>query len=123
MLDPQGLAFNTLTRKLNPHPKDSIHYVPTFEESLARLAKGQRDDVARLYNEQVGGAQGEVVVVGGFDPVATVKQLEAIFGDWKGGVPYQRIPDVLVEVKGAKESINTPDKENAVYGAALRFAM
>ena len=123
MVDPQGIAFNTLTRTLNPHPKDSIHYVPTFEESLARLAKVQRADVVKLYSEQIGGTNGELVIVGDFDPDATVKQLEAIFGDWKSAVSYQRIPNVLVDVKGTKQSINTPDKENAVYGAAMRFAL
>jgi zinc protease len=123
MVDPQGLAFNTLTRTLNPHPKDSIHYVPTYEESLARLAKVQCTDVVKLYNEQIGAANGELVIVGDFDPDATVKQLETIFRDWKSPVSYQRIPAVLVDVKGSKQTINTPDKENAVYGAAMRFAL
>lgn len=123
MVDPQGLAFNTLTRKINPHPPTSIHYIPTFQESLDRLAKVKRDDVAKIYSEQIGGTVGELAIVGDFDPDATLKQLEAIFADWKSNVAYKRIPDVLVKVKGDKESLNLPDKENAVYGAALRFAM
>lgn len=123
MVDPQGITFRTLTRLLNPHPKDSIHYIPTFEESLERLGKVTRDDVVKIYNEQIGGTIGELAIVGDFDPDATTKQLEAIFGDWKAKTPYKRIPDVIVEAKAAKESINTPDKENAVYGAAFRFAM
>jgi zinc protease len=124
MVDPQGLAFKTLTRLINPHPKDSIHYVPTYEESLERLAKVTRDDVAQIYQDQVGATIGELVIVGAFDPDSTTKQLEAIFAGWKTNVPYERIPDVLAkDVKPAKESINVPDKENAVYGAAVRFAM
>ena len=123
MVDPQGIAFRTLTRTLNPHPKDSIHYVPTFEESLDRLAKVTREDVVKIYSEQIGGNLGELAIVGDFDEAATTKELEAIFADWKAKVPYQRIPDVLVDVKGAKETINTPDKENAVYGAAFRFEL
>lgn len=123
MVDPQGLAFNTLTRTLNPHPVDSIHYVPTYQESLDRLAKVTRDDVVKIYQEQIGGTVGELVIIGDFDPDATTKQLETIFAGWKSSVAYQRIPDVLVSVKGSKQSINTPDKENAVYGAALRFSM
>jgi zinc protease len=124
MVDPQGLAFNSLTRQLNPHPQTSIHYIPTFEESLGRLAKVKRDDVVNVYNQQIGGTTGELVIVGDFDPDATAKQIETIFAGWKTGVAFQRIPSVLVEgVKGSKESINTPDKENAVYGAAFRFAM
>jgi len=123
MVDPQGLAFNTLTRKINPHPATSIHYIPTYQESLDRVAKVKRDDVVKIYTEQVGATVGEIAIVGDFDPDATVKQFEAIFAGWKSNVPYKRIADVLVPVKGEKESLNLPDKENAVYGAALRFAM
>jgi zinc protease len=123
MVDPQGLAFNTLTRTLNPHPKDSILYTPSYDEALANLAKLTRDDVVKLYREQIGGATGELVIVGDFDPDATTKQLESIFAGWKTTTPYVRIPDVLVDVKGSTQSLNTPDKENAVYGAAVRFAM
>ena len=124
MVDPQRLAFERLKRTLNPHPKTSIHYVPTYVESLARLANVKREDVVQIYNEQIGGSVGELAIVGDFDPEATVKELELIFAGWKSDVAYKRIPGVFVEgIKGVKESINTPDKENAVYGAAFRFAM
>jgi zinc protease len=124
MVDPQGLAFNALTRQLNPHPKTSIHYVPTFEESLERLARVKRDDVVKIYQEQIGAASGELAIVGDFDSEATIKHFEGMLADWKSAVPYQRIPSVLVkDVKGSKLSIETPDKENAVYAAALMFAM
>ena len=124
MVDPQGLAFNTLTRTLNPHPKTSIHYVPTFQEALERLAKVQREDVVKIYKEQIGATHGELVIVGDFDPDSTMKQLEAMFADWKSDVPYKRIPTVVVDsVKGSTQTIVTPDKENAVYGAGMRFAM
>jgi zinc protease len=124
MVDPQGLAVNALNRKLNPHPPTSIHYVPTHAESLERLAKVKRDDLVKIYQQQIGGSAGELAIVGDFDPDATVKQLETIFGGWKSEVAYKRIPSVLVkDIKGSKESINTPDKENAVYIAAIKFAM
>jgi len=124
MVDPQGLAFRTLTQKLNPHPKDSIHYIPTHVESLERLAKVTREDVVKIYQQQIGGAAGELAIVGAFDPDAMTKQLETIFAGWKSTTPYQRIPDVLVKgVKASKDSINTPDKENAVYGAGLMLPL
>src|SRR5207244_2394660 len=61
---------------------------------------------------------------GDFDPEETTKQLEAIFAGWKASVPYVRIPQIAdTSVKGGRESILTPDKENAVYAAGLKFAM
>src|SRR5262249_41605062 len=62
---------------------------------------------------------GELVVVGDFDPEATVKQVEGILKDWKSAVPYQRISQTAnLKVPGSRAVINTPDKENAYYMAA-----
>jgi zinc protease len=124
MTDPQSLAVNALNRKLNPHPPTNIHYVPTLEESLQRITKVSRDDLVKIYQDQVGATQGELAIVGDFDPEATVKQLEAMFAGWKSDTPYKRIPDVLVKgIKGSIDSINTPDRENAIFLSAFRFAM
>ncbi len=124
LTDPSSLASNALSRQLNPHPKTSIHYVPTFEESLARLSKVARADVVKFYQNQIGAAHGELAMVGDFDPESTIKTFEAMLADWKSDVPYKRIPDVLVSgIQGTKHSINTPDKENAVYLGGLRFVM
>ncbi len=124
MVDPANLAANALNRKLNPHAPTSIHYVPAHEEALKRLAKVTRDDVVKMYQEQIGGAVGELVILGDFEPDATLKQLETILADWKTTVPYKRIPAVLVEgIKGSRQSINTPDKEAATFLAAMKFAL
>ncbi len=123
MVDPQGIVFRTLVRKLDPYPKSSIHYTPTFEESLELHAKVTRDSVLDVYS-QIGGDIGELVIVGDFDPEATTKQFEAILSGWKTKTSYKRIPTMLVEgIKGSRDTINTPDKENAVYAAALKFKM
>jgi zinc protease len=123
MTDPGSLARNAMRRALNPHPKTSIHYVPTLEESLQRLAKVTREDVVKLYQDQIGAAHGELAIVGDFDPDVTIKQIETILAGWKSSVPYRRIPAVLVNVAASTQTIEAPDRENAVYSAALRFAM
>jgi zinc protease len=123
-LEPNAIAGNALSRLLNPHPKTSIHYVPTFDESLQRLAEVKRDDVEKIYREQIGGAVGELVILGDFEPDATLKQLETIFADWKTSVSYERVPPVLVEgIKASRQSINTPDKEAATFAAGMKFPL
>ncbi|MCI0681974.1 MAG: insulinase family protein, partial [Gemmataceae bacterium] len=123
MTDPQPLAANAFRRKLNPYPKTDIRYQPTLQESLERWHKVTRDDVVRVYREQVG-ATGEVVIVGDFDVEATVKQLEKIFGSWKARTPFEKIRMAAnTKVAGSQEDINTPDKENAVYLAGQTFPL
>jgi zinc protease len=125
MVDPQGLAFRSLMRKVNPYPADDIRYVPTFEEALARLDKVSRDGVVKFYEEQIAASAGEISLVGDFDVDKTVKELEAIFAGFNKKAPkYQRIGQkAFTSVKGGRDSIDTPDKEGAVFVAAHVFAM
>ncbi|HJT77699.1 MAG TPA: pitrilysin family protein [Gemmataceae bacterium] len=121
--DPRALATRALQRKLSPYPRDDIRYVPTLEESIARLDAVTLDEVRRLYADQLGGQVGELVVVGDFDPQEVTAQLGDLLKDWKAGTPYERIPHPAVPgVKGERVVIETPDKANAVYLAALSLA-
>src|SRR5947207_89984 len=95
MVDPIGLAQRTLMRALKPYDKDDIRYIPTYEESLARLEKVSRDQIVQLYEQQVGAGVGEIAFVGDFDADALTKQLSDIFTDWKKGAPYVRIAEPI----------------------------
>jgi zinc protease len=122
LTDPQSLATRAFTRKLNPYPKDHVLYTPTLEEEIARVDKLTRDDVVRLYQDQIGGVTGEVVLVGDFDPEKTTKQLESLVSAWKAKVPYERIARTAnTKIPAAKEDILTPDKEGATYVAGFTF--
>jgi zinc protease len=124
LTEPQPLAVNQLRRRLNPYPKDNIRYVPTPQESIARLDAVTREQVVRLYHEQLGAEVGELVLVGDFEPDGALKQIQGMVDNWKAGVPYQRITrEANMNVAGAMEKILTPDKENAVYVAAELFPM
>jgi zinc protease len=124
LTDPATLARNALSRKLNPFPKDSIHYVPTIAESIERLDKVTRTDVVQIYNEQLGATTGEIAFVGDFDEQATLKQLESMLKDWKTKTKYERIPSIVkLDVPGGKEKLETPDKANANYVAGYQIAM
>jgi zinc protease len=123
-VEPQALAINLLRRTIRPYPKEDVRYVPTVQESIARLDKVTRDQVERLYANQLGGSYGEIALVGDFDIEATTKQLDAIFAGWKSPVAYERIGHAyFAKVKGGVNTVETPDKENAVYIAGQMFAM
>jgi len=124
MVDPSRIASSLLGRKLHPYPKDHIYYRPSFEEALERLGKVTRDDVLRLYQEQLGGSQGEIVLVGDFNEVAVLKQLESLVAGWKSPMPYRRIEETAnLKVPGGKETILTPDKEGATFVAGHLLAL
>lgn len=118
--EPTMLASRALQRKLSPFPRENIRYVPTIEEALKMLNAATVEDVRKMYRDQLGGQHGELVAVGDFDPDMLLRQIEEALADWKNGVPYERVqrpaPD---NIKPTKLAIDTPDKESAVYIAAL----
>jgi zinc protease len=94
------------------------------EESLAREKALTLDQVRKLYAEQVGPGAGELAIVGDFDPDAAVREVEGFLKDWKSATPYKRIanPDPA-DVAGSRETIETPDKANAVFVAGMLLAL
>jgi zinc protease len=118
--EPTALASRALKRKFAPFPKDSVRYVPTLDEEVARLEALTLEQVRKLYAEQVGGQHGEFVVVGDFDPDSAVQLMDEALKGWKAGVEYRRVErPAPTGVKGDRQVIETPDKANAFYMAAL----
>jgi zinc protease len=122
--EPAALAANRLARALSPYPPDDVRYVPTLEENEKRLEAVTLEQVMGLYERQLGATQGELAVVGDFDPEATLSQVRELLQGWKSDVPVRRLerraPD---RAAGSRENILTPDKANAVFAAGLAFPL
>ena len=121
--EPGPLAYRALARKLHPYGKDDLRYRATTEESIARCEAVTLDQLRDLYETQIGGANGELVAVGDFDPDQTVRQVETVLAGWKTTAPYRRVTGSNDTSRdGSYESIDTPDKASAVYCAAHLLA-
>jgi zinc protease len=122
--EPTALAVTAVQRKLSDYPKDNVRYVPTIEESIELLKAATLADVKAIYEQQLSAQAGELAAVGDFDPKVLTAALEPALSGWKSDVPYKRIerPAKPVE-KGETIKIETPDKANAVYFAALSYPM
>jgi zinc protease len=122
--DPRALAANRVARALAPYSPSDVRYVPTPEENEKRLEAVTLDQVVALYVKQLGATQGELAIVGDFDPEPTLARVREVLKDWKSDVPVKRIEHVApADVTGLKENILTPDKANAVFEAGLAFRL
>jgi zinc protease len=122
--DPRVLAANRVARALAPYSPSDVRYVPTSEENEKRLEAVTLDQVVALYVKQLGATQGELGIVGDFDPEPTLARVREILKDWKSDVPVKRIVyEAPSGVAGSKENILTPDKPNAVFMAGLAFPL
>ena len=121
--DPGSLAQLTLTRAINPFPRNDVRYVSTLDESIAEVNAVTLDDVKKFHAQFYGAGNGSVVVAGQFDPAALQKAAGDLFGGWRSAAPYQRITSRYIKVPPVNLKIETPDKQNAQFEAGLNFAM
>jgi zinc protease len=117
--DPQALAVLELVRAANPAPKGDPRYPPTIEEQLEDARKITLDDVKKFHAQFYGSSHGELVIAGEFDPTEIGKVAADLFGDWKSQAPFQRIPQSFQKTTTGNRKIETPDKQNSVFTAAL----
>jgi zinc protease len=122
--EPQAIAPNRFQRHINPYPKQDPRYVETFDESVAAIKALKLDEVKAFYKSLYGFTNGTTVsVVGDFDEAEVKKLITDNFGNWKSPVPYKRLENKVFPVQVINESIETPDKANAMFIAGYNFEL
>ena len=118
--DPGALSGIRLRRHLDPYPPEHWSYNATLQERLERLKALTLDDVRACYRDFYGASNSELAVVGDFDTKQIAELAQQLFGDWKapGLCPHTgRYRDIAP----INETIETPDKANATYRAAVNL--
>lgn len=121
--EPQALAGNVLERLGNPYPRGDARHAPTFDEMVEDVNALTIDRLRAFHARFYSAAQGEFSAVGDVDPVALEQALQTALGDWRGGVPFQRLSDPLVAVPGQRLVLPAPDKRNAVLLVRQRLPL
>ena len=104
MAEPRFLALRSLIRTLEPHAKDDIRYIPTYEEEIARLEAMTLDQVKQMYTEQLNGQDAVLVVVGDFSESGKRPEMELldVLRGWKSKVKYERIASAGEDRRGGQ---------------------
>lgn len=121
--EPGTIAAMEMGRYFDPWPADHPFAYRTIDQSLADLRALRREDAVAFHRDFYGTAEGEIAVVGDFDPVALRAQLESLFGGWRSPHPHGVLRTRHVEVAARKARFETPDKANAVVRARLNLAL
>jgi zinc protease len=121
--EPDALAALALDRALNPFPRNDVRYVGTIDEQMEDAGKVKLDEVTKFHTQFYGASHGQLVIVGQFDPGALSKTAAELFGNWSSPTPYQRITENFQKTPMVNLKIETPDKQNATFEAALQFSM
>jgi zinc protease len=121
--EPTQLAAETLQRHLSPWSKGDVLYNPTREEQLAGLRKVTLDDAKKFHDQFYGANYGVFAVVGPVDQKAVTTAANELLGSWNTSMAYKPIVASYKAVPAVNRKIETPDKANAQFEAAVRVKL
>jgi zinc protease len=119
--EPQAIAQRLVQKKISNYPKGHPMYPESVDESIENTKAVTVDDVKKFYADFVGASYGDVAVVGDFSKDTITAVAKELFGSWKSPKPFARLVRVYYDAPQASEKIETPDKANAFYWAALNI--
>jgi zinc protease len=121
--EPNAVAQIALRQHTEPYPKGHVRYTHSLDEAIAAYKGAKLEDVQAFHKAYYGASAAELAVVGDFDDRAVETQVKALLGDWKATQPFQRIPRLIKDVQPLDQKLETPDKANAFFMAALALPM
>lgn len=115
--DPDDIIANKVARHGNPYPRGDLRHARSFDEMEADIKAVTAEQLAAFHKKFYSAANGELAVVGAFDPAALRKAVDEAFSGWSqpvtGAIAYERIPRPLVEVSPQRFVERVADKANA----------
>jgi zinc protease len=121
--EPIPLASIALSRRLNPRPRGHPLYVSTMDEQIADINAVTLDQVRAFHREFFGATFADLAMIGDFDVDQVTAAATRLFGDWRNPQPFARLVRTYAPADSALESIETPDKANAIFLAGQNLAL
>ncbi|GAB3760653.1 M16 family metallopeptidase [Spirosoma pomorum] len=121
--EPQSIAFTMYSRQMSPYSKEDIRYTSTPDEDVAMLNATKLDDLKQFHKDFYGASAGTFAAVGDFDEPVVKKVVMSELGTWKAKKPFSRLVTPYNDIKPTPQSIETPDKANAMMVAGVNLPL
>ena len=122
--EPQSMASIAMNRFLNAaYPPGDPRYTPSIDESIDQLKKVTPEEAKKFYTDFYGASNAELAVVGDFDAAEVRKVAEELFSSWKSPKPYSVVKRSWKKLSPVDETLDAPDKANAMIYAVTPVAM
>ena len=90
---------------------------------MRRLQSVRVEDLRRCHDDFYGASNSQLAVVGDFDAKQIAGLAQELFGSWNSPRPFRRIAESYHDVPPIDRDLETPDKANAVFRAALNLPL
>ena len=112
--DPQTIASEKLGKMMSNYPSGHPYYASSTDEALAELATVKLEEVKKYYTDFYGANNSVSSFVGELDKKQIKIFLDNTFGKWSSKESFREVEPMYFETKAKTETINTPDKTNAM---------
>ena len=121
--DPQHVSGERLARLTTKYPVGHPLYTASTDENIESLSKVKLDDLKKYYNDFYGANNSLSVFIGGIDKGEVTNFLKNTFGNWNSKEAFTEIVPQYFDIKSTVESIETPDKTNAVMSGNINLQL
>lgn len=121
---PGHIVDEAMRKHFDPWPVGHPKAFRSTEQKLASIKALTLDQVRAFHRDFFGTAEGEVAVVGSFDPEEVKRELRTLFAGWTSPHPFVLSRDPYFQpLQVVRESFETPDKANAVVVSRSNFEL
>jgi zinc protease len=113
--EPATVALNAVQRHINIHSRGHVNYYPTFDEQTADYKAVTLEQAKAFHRDFYGASNGQLTIVGDFDPKAIATLAAELFGSWESRTRYVRIASEYRDFAAIDRALETPDKANAFF--------
>lgn len=117
--EPGAVTSEVIGKHFNAYERGDPRYFESRAETIEDLNAVTVEKLKQVYQAFTGFSHSEIAIVGDFDEAQTRRVLERLFGKWVSPVPYQRIENPYQTVPSVNQTLETPDKQNAVFRAQM----
>lgn len=121
--EPTNVVIYALGKHFNRYPKGDVRYSGTLDEQLADTKAVTLEQIKAFHKDFYGASNGEMAIVGDFDPKETSTLITQLFGTWKSPKKFERLKNLYFDIPAVNQAFETPDKANAFFYAMLYIKM
>src|SRR5262249_21376689 len=117
--DPASLSNEIMGAHFNRYRRGDPRYYDSRDESIEDVKAVTVEQLKKAHRDFTGFSNSEIAIVRDFDAAAVRAELEKLFATWKSPLPYKRIENAYLPIETANVTVETPDKENAIFRAQM----
>lgn len=121
--DPGALAGIAFQKRLARFARGDVRFISSPDEQIEDIKNVSLDNIRKFHDQFYGTSDGELVIVGQFDPAEARKLADELFGNWKTPSGYKRVVTEYQKTEPGDLKIETPDKQNATLLAGMQIRM